>query len=532
MFLAAGVLIYLSAFRRDIMGIYTYHSDADVIYIGQVLGFNAGLPLTYFDHTGFLLILLLAAWLRLLGTVGFIDSVDIRDLPAADNFADFLAPAIFAGRFLSLVTGLLFVMACTWMVWRLTRRRWLAGLAALLVASSGGVVFGAFEIRPELMSTAFFLMAMVCMFRAQRTVSNYWLGPVGAGVFIYLALLTKVQTIPAIMALPVFALLAAPRWPGLAGLEAHMLPARLTDASSPAKRCQRALLVLVLLFPCCLFVWMHLSYLVDNLESYHWIAGTWLALALLAYQHLRLRSWPAVRVWLGLLVLGLSLGFLPYFLHRNPKNIAAIVSVVDYTRRFVTNPLQFEPVQMLKQGLWVTLSRCYDLTRIFTAPWVALSCSSLAMGLYLCCNRRRRVALLGLAFVGLALALEVLFTLRQLTITYYAYIDYLHVIGFCVLAAELLASADGPWTKRCLRAAIVAVAGWSALIIARHTAYRIDRGTALQPPANLCAQAVYSASLRKDLLRRAGSPEACADFVVEDMTRSRYAKRWHLRPDP
>ena len=186
-------------------------ADMDMFVVYNAFLLNAHLPQAFFDHPGYLPILLLSYWLRALHGIGLIPVDSFAALPPAANFDAFSAawaPATQAGRVLSLVTAMAFVAAFIYLLRALVRDWRIAGFSGFLLAFSGGMAMEMRIMRTELLATALFYSALLLLLVAARTGQRWWrpVVIVFASLLITLAMLNKIQVFFLILALPVLTL--------------------------------------------------------------------------------------------------------------------------------------------------------------------------------------------------------------------------------------------------------------------------------------------------------------------------------------
>lgn len=192
---------------------YPYWRVADmdfwIVYNGFLL--NAGLPQEYFDHPGYLSILLLAEWLRLLHAVGLLKVDALTQLPPVADAAAFKAAwtaATRAARVLSLAIAMGFVLSFGTLL-RVWVRDWrIAGLGLFFLAFSGGMAMQMRTMRTELIATGLFFSALMILLivarRGSRSARPLLIGC--AALLIALAMENKIQIVFLIAALPVLLL--------------------------------------------------------------------------------------------------------------------------------------------------------------------------------------------------------------------------------------------------------------------------------------------------------------------------------------
>ena len=192
---------------------YPYWRVADmdfwIVYNGLLL--NAHLPQEYFDHPGYLSILLLSEWLRALHWLGLIKMSSLAALPPVAHLADFTQAwnaATRAGRVLSLIYAMSFVVAFNYLLRALVRDWRIAVLGGLFLAFSGGMAMQMRTMRTELLASGFFITALLILLIVARRGTTSWRPAVVglASTLMTLAMLNKIQIIFLICAVPVILL--------------------------------------------------------------------------------------------------------------------------------------------------------------------------------------------------------------------------------------------------------------------------------------------------------------------------------------
>ena len=223
---------------------YPYWRIADmdfwVVYNAFLL--NVPLPQEYFDHPGYLTILLLSYWLRALHALGIVHVISLSEIPPLSDAAGFArawTQATQAGRVLSLIYAMGFVVAFSYLLRALLRDWRVAALGGFLLAFSGGMAMEMRIIRTELLAAAFFTSALLMLLVVAKMGQRAWRPAIGglASLLVTLALLNKVQILFLICALPIllvpFGSIGAPErgfwdvprlaWPALSAIVAIAL---------------------------------------------------------------------------------------------------------------------------------------------------------------------------------------------------------------------------------------------------------------------------------------------------------------------
>lgn len=186
-------------------------TDMDVFVVYNSFLLNAHLPQEFFDHPGYLPILLLSYWLRALHGIGLIPVDTLSTLPPIEDFGAFSTAwmaATQAGRALSLITAMAFVAAFIYLLRALTRDWRIAGFAGFLLAFSGGMAMEMRVLRTELLAAGLFMVALLMLLVAARRGERPWRPAIVgvASLLITLGMQSKVQVFFLIAALPILLL--------------------------------------------------------------------------------------------------------------------------------------------------------------------------------------------------------------------------------------------------------------------------------------------------------------------------------------
>jgi hypothetical protein len=175
LFVCAGMLV--SFLVAGFWYPYWRIADMDFWVVYNAFLLNAHLPQEYFDHPGYLSILLLSYWLHALHWLGLVKVASLAALPPVSHLADFTrawTEATRAGRVLSLIYATSFVVTFSYLL-RLLVRDWrIAALGGFLLAFSGGMAMQMRILRTELLAAGFFTTALLMLLIVARRGATPW----------------------------------------------------------------------------------------------------------------------------------------------------------------------------------------------------------------------------------------------------------------------------------------------------------------------------------------------------------------------
>jgi len=202
--MAASFLLYGYAL------IYWRNADMDFMVIYNALALNAGKPQLFFDHTGYITILLVKVWFELLHGLGLLDFYSLSTIPPASDSATFdaaMTGAVRAGRALAFLIATACVLIFAGLLRAILRDWRVALIATLAFAFSGGVAVHSRILRSELVAACPVIFALLILIAIGRRASLMRpLGLAVAAALCVVGLENKVQVILLIGALPVLVL--------------------------------------------------------------------------------------------------------------------------------------------------------------------------------------------------------------------------------------------------------------------------------------------------------------------------------------
>src|SRR5262249_50375884 len=158
-----------SFFMFGLWWLYWRRFDMDFLMVYEAWLYNDGLPQGWFHHAGYLTILLLGNWFRLLHAVGLLDIHALSLLPAPAEAAPGWTQAVRAGRVLSLLLACAFVGTFALLLRRLIENWRVAALGAFALTFSAGVMMQSRSMRTELIAAGLAVTALLILLIAART---------------------------------------------------------------------------------------------------------------------------------------------------------------------------------------------------------------------------------------------------------------------------------------------------------------------------------------------------------------------------
>ncbi len=190
--------------------IYWRNADMDLMVIYNALVLNDGKPQLFFDHTGYITILSVKVWFKLLHAFGLLGAYSLSAIPPVSDHGAFeaaMTDAVRAGRVLAflIASGCVLVFAA---LMRVIVRDWrVALIATFAFAFSGGVAVHSRILRTELLAACPVIFALLILIAIGRRASVARpLGMAVAAALCVFGLENKVQAILLIGTLPVLIL--------------------------------------------------------------------------------------------------------------------------------------------------------------------------------------------------------------------------------------------------------------------------------------------------------------------------------------
>jgi hypothetical protein len=488
-------------------------ADMDFFVVYNAFLLNTPLPQEFFDHPGYLSILLLSYWLRALHSIGLVHVYAFSAVPPlsdAAGFADAWTQATRAGRVLSLIYAIVFVVAFSYLLRALVRDWRVAVLGGFMLAFSGGMAMQMRMLRTELLSAGLFMTALLMLMVAATRGPRTWRPAVVgcASLLITLALLNKVQVLFLTGALPVLLIFVGP---GL-GAAIKAEPARsFWDAPSRAW----PIFVLSVLIAA-LAAYAAKDIVLAGLttttapglyftarpfiaQMYWTLIVAWMALGMIAYWMLwRIPALEALTAMFAAAA-GCMIGLLALDARYNVANVVAVFHPLEHMAVFASwaNPqlangsfLDGEHLKFLVQAAAGVLARVTFVLHPSTRPAIFVQWFVIVATVIAIRKREWRLVLPVAALMLSAWAIDTLDMGRGLKQEYFNFTDPLVIIAAALLLANLTPLQNFRWTY---------AAG--ALLIAAHAvmsqAEPVKRLLRHDRPEVICDFYAYAARVEK-----------------------------------
>jgi hypothetical protein len=475
---AIALAMALSLFLVGFWMPYWRIADQDLTLAYNGLLLNDGRPQEYFDHTGYLYHLLLAAWYRLLHWLGLLPVHALSELPPASDVAGFdraWQQLVEAGRVLSLILGIAFVWVYAVLMRRLIGDWRIAVMAAFALAWSGGVAMLIRIMRTELLSAALVTCALLLVLVAARSGAIRRCVYIGlAGLCAILAISTKVQALLPALAIPVIALAFG-----------QTVPA---EESEPARPDRSWVVAAIAIAVAVALAWPALPLLAQGMAAgsaryrpiggglsgvYQWLIAAWVAGAMIVYAIAYRVSVSGTIAAMAALVAGIELGLLSLHIRYHVQNVIAVANPVEhmFESAAVATPTLTDTPQMLTgafvfalaKGIWQSLALHSFIFSTSARPTLLLEWFAIAGAIVLWRRGERRLPWqVGLLIVA-AWGLDAMFSLRSLQTQYFAYTDPLLILAAALVLAHLPELRARRWAQHVGMALLVVTAVWAHL---------------------------------------------------------------------
>jgi hypothetical protein len=421
---------------------YWRTGDMDFWMVNDGWLVNDGLPQERFEHPAYLSILLLGRWYGLLHHLRLLDVHALSLLPPPTAAEHAWTAAVRAGRVLSLLLCLAFVLGFGTLVRRLIGDWRLAVLATLFLAFSGGVAMEARVLRTELVAGGLVIIALLVLLNAARTPQTPW-RPALVGLAALLATLgltNKVQVIFLICALPLMVLPF-----GCASDDPALFWRRSRLAFLIAGLCAvAAMLLAIAAAPLVTFgianaaVLFPKPFLFGAYGIYQAGIAVWIVVAVLGFARLWGVSSAETLATMGAVVAGVALALLALELRYEPQNVIIVMNPLEKLAAYASDPAvgQGNLVSSLLHGLVVVLTTRTFVLDSSARPDIFLEWMVIAATIYIWKAGDRRLVLQVATMMGVVWGMDAIYAARSLGQQYFTLTDPVVIIAAAWLVAK------------------------------------------------------------------------------------------------
>jgi hypothetical protein len=446
--LAAIVLgLVVSFFLFGFWWPYWRIADMDFWMVYEAWLFNDGLAQEWFDHPGYLTILALGNWFRLLHGVGLLDVYALSGLPAPADAEPAWTMAVRAGRVLSLLLAVALVLGFGVLLRRLIGDWRVAVLATLALAFSGGVAMEARIMRTELIAGGLVVIALLILLNAAAAPRTPW-RPLLVGLAALMATLgfiNKVQLVFLICALPLIVLpfgrhsddpdgfwrssrLAIPISVLLGiGAIASAVPAvalvRVGISQAPA------------FFP-------H-PFLLGAFGIYQAAIAAWIAVVMIGFAIIRRVSTAETFAAMSAVLAGAAVGLLCLDIRFNPQAVVVVLNPLEALLAWASSLQTPEAASLgelagsLIHGIYVVLATRTFVLDPSARPTIFLEWLVIAAAIFAWKVGHHRLVAQVAAIMCVAWGMDVIYSVRGLELQYFMLTDPLAIIAAALLLAKV-----------------------------------------------------------------------------------------------
>ena len=437
-------------------------ADADFWFVYNAFLLNVPLPQEFFDHPGYLTVLLLSYWLRALHCLGIVHIVSLSALPPVSDstgFAQAWTAATQAGRVLSLFFAMGFVLTFAYLLRTLVRDWRIAAMGGFLLAFSGGMAMQMRIMRTELLVAGFFTTALLLLLVVAARGQRWWRPAIIglASLLITLALLNKIQVVFLICALPILTL----------PFGSTSTPRGFWDASRRAwlVLAMNAVLAAVAVYLSKDIVFYGLSNVSTatlNLPALkisnatYWTAiAVWISFGMTAYAVIWRVSALETLAAMFAVIAGCMIGLLVLYARYQPNNVLVVFHPIEQMLQFAqgSDPrigagsfLSVERIQYLLQAIGGVIARRTFILESSPRPTIFLEWFVIAATVVAIRRREWRLVLQVGALMLTDWGIDTLGMARGLKQEYFILTDPLAIIAAALLIAKLVDLQRHRWT--------------------------------------------------------------------------------------
>lgn len=424
---------------------YWRNADMDFVVVYNALMLNDGAKRAYFDHPGYLTILSVETWFRLLHNFHLLDGWTLSAIPPSSDRVAFdaaMTSVVRSGRILAGLTACAFVLAFAALARRIVTDWRIAMCAVSAFAISGGVQMHLRILRTEMIAACLCILAlMILIVVARRATAWRPLALAIAAAFCVLGLENKVQVVLLIAAIPALILPFGTKegrsvefWQGgwrawSVTLGAGLLAALAFSAAFP--------LIAGALDPVTANAAGLKPLLFGRFGVYQLALLGWIAICMAAFARGWRVSMPETLTAVLCVVIGASLALLALYIQYDIKDAVAVLNPIEKMLVYVDDPAAsnslLSAIGFLVSGVLRVLQR-YTFV-LFSSPRPTVFLTWLVIpGIVVAWRRGERQAALQASMLMLAaIGIDAIGVRRGLKLEYFVLTDPLIIIAGMVL---------------------------------------------------------------------------------------------------
>ena len=320
--------VAIPALSHNLFRPITTNADPDILHIFQSLLMNDGRPQNMFDHTGYILFVMLTYWFKILHFLNIVPIIKLSDLLDQGAITPYYEMLIYGGRVFSILLSVGCAVTFYFIVKILINNRYLALFAATLFAWLPGLTTQAYRMRTELPSVFFVLLALLFVLMAFHSGRwrEYWYLAL-ASFFAVLATMSKLQIIPMVLALPALIIILR------GGFEIAREPAE--QVYKWPQIILGALAVGTILVPVLVMIFTQIYPALPERSNvgnagYQWVIVCYLLITIFLFAKIDRRTNQELALAFCAIGLGFATGFYTNLINHQVQNIANLVNFVEH----------------------------------------------------------------------------------------------------------------------------------------------------------------------------------------------------------
>lgn len=501
-FLMIVSIIIATARYRGLFSTFTDVADADSIYVGQSLLFNAHMTQTYFDHTGYLYTLLLSKFFLILHALKIIPVDNMKQLYVYPNFGNAFSMLIYHGRIFSILMSIIFVSCFYFGLIKIKVDRAISFLLSIILASSSGIAIQTLVLRPELISALCGMIAFFFFVSAFQEYKYSFLLKLFFGAFFnLLAMSAKIQAIIHFLIIPFLA---------IAFVNADQLITKWSLPEIVEKEYRRLRLFFMIISVPFLLEFL-VNLFIHGFHLYKLLAPLCYCIFILIIRYFFGFSKQWLKTIGFYLLGGFSIALYINLFHFNQKNIGAIFVWLHQLTAYAATSVKRDLIPSFFIVFYHVITIKFQWPIFLKHPINGFFFIFLGVIIYALFRKKYWRALSVGVFLFICLVIEAAFCLRYFSAYYYIYTEYLYLLGFSLLYVKKNTVVLQKIFFTLIALCIIAISLASNFKTIQQNSFHAVN--IKQSPSNFCDQTHYTPPLQT-LMNRGHS---CDSFILQSI---------------